>query len=208
MGEPGKAWEPEGAGWGSRVCPHMLPSAGVQVCEQHAIPGKHHSPFTKVWTVVTRISLQVVHILVLTCTCHWCLAISGGWKLRGLNLTFWNSLMVQRMRIRLPMLGTQVWSLVWEDPTGHGATVFMHHNYWSLCTLKPTRRNSWFHVLQLLKPVYLEPVLSKQEKPPREAWAPQWRVVPHSPQLEKAHAQQWRPSTAKNKKYPYFLLFD
>ena len=21
MGEPGKAWEPEGAGWGSRVCP-------------------------------------------------------------------------------------------------------------------------------------------------------------------------------------------
>ena len=59
------AWEPEGAGWGSRVCPHMLPSAGVQVCEQHAIPGKHHSRFTKVWTVVTRISLQVVHILVL-----------------------------------------------------------------------------------------------------------------------------------------------
>ena len=50
MGEPGKAWEPEGAGWGSRVCPHMLPSAGVQVCEQHATPGKHHSPFTKVWT--------------------------------------------------------------------------------------------------------------------------------------------------------------
>ena len=31
MGEPGKAWEPEGAGWGSGVRPHVLPSAGVQV---------------------------------------------------------------------------------------------------------------------------------------------------------------------------------
>ena len=134
------------------------------------------------------------------------LAISGGWKLRGLNLTFWNSLMVQRMRIHLPMPGTQVWSLVWEDPTGHGATVLMRHNSWSLCTLKSTRHNYWVHVLQLLKPVCLEPVLSKQEKPPQEAWALQGRVVPRSLQLEKAQVQQWRPSAAKNKQKKSLLF--
>ena len=30
--------------------------------------------------------------------------------------------MVQWLRIRLPMQGTQVHALVWEDPTCHGAT--------------------------------------------------------------------------------------
>ena len=32
------------------------------------------------------------------------------------------SLVAQRLRIRLPMQGTWVWSLVWEDPTCHEAT--------------------------------------------------------------------------------------
>ena len=41
-------------------------------------------------------------------------------------------LVVQWLRIHLSMQGTPVWSLVWEDPTGHGATESMHHNYRSL----------------------------------------------------------------------------
>ena len=32
------------------------------------------------------------------------------------------SLLVQWLKIRLPMQGTWVWSLVWEDPTCHRAT--------------------------------------------------------------------------------------
>ena len=48
--------------------------------------------------------------------------------------------------IRLPMQGTWVRALVREDPTCHGAT-------------KPVRHNYWAHVPQLLKPVHLEPVL-------------------------------------------------
>ena len=44
------------------------------------------------------------------------------------------------------MQGTRVRALVWEDPTCHGATKPVHHNYWA-------------HVPQLLKPVYLEPTL-------------------------------------------------
>ena len=42
---------------------------------------------------------------------------------------FWVSLVVQWLRIRLPMQGTLVRSLVQEDPTCCGATRPMHHNY-------------------------------------------------------------------------------
>ena len=39
------------------------------------------------------------------------------------------SLVVQWLRIRLPMQGTWVQAVVQEDPTCHGATKPMHHNY-------------------------------------------------------------------------------
>ena len=41
------------------------------------------------------------------------------------------SLVVQRIRIHLPMHGMWVWSLVQEDSTSHGATKPMHQNCWS-----------------------------------------------------------------------------
>ena len=56
------------------------------------------------------------------------------------------------------MQGTRVRALVWEDPTCHGATKPVHHNYWA-CALEPASHNYWAHMLQLLKPVRLEPVL-------------------------------------------------
>ena len=39
------------------------------------------------------------------------------------------SLVVQLLRIHLPMQGTQVPALVQEDPTCHGATKPVRHNY-------------------------------------------------------------------------------
>ena len=39
------------------------------------------------------------------------------------------SLVVQWLRIRLPMQGTWVQALVWEDPTRCGATKPLRHNY-------------------------------------------------------------------------------
>ena len=39
------------------------------------------------------------------------------------------SLVVRRLRIHLPMQGTQVQALVWEGPTCHGATKPVSHNY-------------------------------------------------------------------------------
>ena len=56
------------------------------------------------------------------------------------------SLVAQWLRIHLPTQGTQVRSLVREDPTCRGAT-------------KPVRHNYWGRILQLPKPVRLEPML-------------------------------------------------
>ena len=41
----------------------------------------------------------------------------------------WTSLVVQWLRLYLPMQGTQVWSLLWEDATCHGEIKLVHHNY-------------------------------------------------------------------------------
>ena len=70
----------------------------------------------------------------------------------------------------------------------------MRHNY-QTCALQPESRNYWAHMLQLLKPVCPR-AHAPQEKPPQwEAGTPQGESSPHSPQLEKARTEQWRPST-------------
>ena len=127
-------------------------------------------------------------------------------NLDGPNLIAWafkngswgTSLMVQWLRIRLPMQGKRVQSLVWEDPTCRRATKPVRHNYWA-CALEPTSHNYWAHKPQLPKPMcsraHVLQLLSlraaateacmpracapQQEKPLQwEAWAPQWRVAP------------------------------
>ena len=70
--------------------------------------------------------------------------------------------MVQWLGICLPMQGTRVGALVWEDPTCRGATKLMRHNYWA-CTLEPESHNYWAHMPQLLKPTRLEPVLHNKQ---------------------------------------------
>ena len=68
------------------------------------------------------------------------------------------SLVAQCLRICLPVQGTRVQALVWEDPTCHRATKPLHHSYWA-CALEPTNHNYWAQVPQLLKHARLEPVL-------------------------------------------------
>ena len=48
--------------------------------------------------------------------------------------------MVQWLGIRLPVQGTRVRALVWEDPTCGGAMKLVRHNYWA-CALEPTSHN-------------------------------------------------------------------
>ena len=72
--------------------------------------------------------------------------------------------MAQWLRIHLPMQGTQVWSLVWEDPTCCRAPKPMCHNYWA-CALEPVCHNYWACAPRAPAP--------QQEKPPQwEAYVP------------------------------------
>ena len=110
-------------------------------------------------------------------------------------------LLVQWMRIHLPMQGTWVWPLVQEDSTCHraakpGTPILSPHSkahepqYW-VRILQPSSHNYWAHEPRAWA---LQP-----EKPPQwEACAPV-KSSPHWLQLEKAHMQQQRPSTAKSK---------
>ena len=83
----------------------------------------------------------------------WVWAWSRKWVRRKCLEGF---LVVQWLRIRLPMQGTRVQALVREDPTCWGAAKPMHNKYWAC---EP----------QLLKPAHLEPMLRKRshrdEKP-------------------------------------------
>ena len=82
----------------------------------------------------------------------------------------------QWQRIYLPTQGTQVWSLVQEDPTCHGATKPVSRNYWA-CALEPRSHNYGTRGLPLLKPVRPTACALQQEKPPQwEAHTLQQRV--------------------------------
>ena len=89
----------------------------------------------------------------------------------------WTSLVVWWLRIHLPVQGTWVWSLVWEDSTCLRANTLTCHIYWS--------------------PRTLESVLCRKMPPQREACPPQLESSSHLPQLEKVCTQQWRPTQAK-----------
>ena len=56
----------------------------------------------------------------------------------------WTSVVAQWIKVYLPMQGTEVWSLVLEDPTCHRATKLLHHNYW-VCALDLGNSNYWAH---------------------------------------------------------------
>ena len=79
-----------------------------------------------------------------------------------------------------------------EDPTCYAATKPVGHNYWAYA-LEPRSRNYW-------SPGVLEPVLSNKRSHHNEK--PQngnQRVAPTLRNYRKAHMQQQRPRTAKNK---------
>ena len=49
--------------------------------------------------------------------------------IKNQKISFRAPLVAQWLRIRLPMQGTRVRALVWEDPTCHGATKPVRHKY-------------------------------------------------------------------------------
>ena len=67
------------------------------------------------------------------------------------------SLVVQWLGIHLPMQGTWVWSLVWEDLTWCGGTKPMGHTYWSPQALETTPREAT---------AMRSPCITTREQPP------------------------------------------
>ena len=112
----------------------------------------------------------------------------------GKTGTLGTSLVVQWLRICLPLQGTQVWSLVQEDPTRSRATKPVHHSYWAYA-LQPGSRNDWktspvccnYRSLHTLQPVLWT------RKPPQ--WEAQLESSPCWLQLEK------KPHTAMKTKH-------
>ena len=89
-----------------------------------------------------------------------------------LNMCVWTSVVAQWTRIHLPRQGTWVEYLVQEDSTCHTAAKPVCHNYWALVAITKARAPG-ARALQQETPLLV--------------------------QLEKACAQQWRPSATKNK---------
>ena len=80
-------------------------------------------------------SLPLSHSLSSSSGCKWYCVLNWG---------FQTSLVVQWLRIRLPMQRTRVWALVREDPTCRRATKPICHNYWAYA-LQPVSHNYWAH---------------------------------------------------------------
>ena len=97
----------------------------------------------------------------------------------------WASLVVQWLRIRLPMQETRVRALVWEDPTCRGVTKPVRHNYWA-CALEPASHNYWARVPQLLKPTCLEPLIPTREATTMRSLCTTMKSSPRSQQPEKS----------------------
>ena len=89
------------------------------------------------------------------------------------------SLVAQWLRVCLPMRGTRVRALVWEDPTCRGATRPVSHNYWACASgaCAPQRERPWQW----------------------EAHAPQWRVAPARHSWRKPSHRNEDPTQPKNK---------
>ena len=67
---------------------------------------------------IKKYKLNKIHVLIFYCYCDKLSESSGG-----------ASLVAQWLRVSLLMQGTWVRALVWEDPTCHGASKAVSHNY-------------------------------------------------------------------------------
>ena len=80
------------------------------------------------------------------------------------KINFSASLVVQWLRMCLPMQRTCVGSLLWEDPTCCRASKPVHHNYCA-SALELASHNYWALMPQMLKPACPRAHAPRQEKP-------------------------------------------
>ena len=110
-----------------------------------------------------------------------CMLLTPFFYVRVSNVAQW-------WRICLPVQETWVQFLIQADPTCLGGTKPMHHKYWA-CPLEPGSWNYWAHVLQLRKPVCLEPVLcNKKSHQDKKPVYHNQRVAPLTQTRQSSHA--------------------
>ena len=124
------------------------------------------------WGPVVKIGLGILYVYYLAvsyCTFGWP-ALDGVVEVICLEINNpWASLVAQWLRICLPMQGTWVCALVWEDPICRGAAGLVSHNYWACAS---------------------GACAPQQERPRRwKARAPQWRVAPLAATRESPHTE-------------------
>ena len=94
-----------------------------------------------------------------------------------IKIFIWASLVAQWLRICLPMQGTRVRALVWDDPTCRGAAKPVGHSYWACapgaCAPQQERPRQW------------------------EARAPRWRVAPACHNWRKPSHRNENPTQPK-----------
>ena len=100
------------------------------------------------------------------------------------NAAKYTSWIKSHKKMHLPMQGTQVWSLVWEDPTCFRATKPVHHSYCVPQRLKPA----------CLRACTCQPEKHHNKKPVQPS---QLESTPSLLQLEKACVQQEDPVQPK-----------
>ena len=113
------------------------------------------------------------------------------------NTTSGTSLVAQYVRLRLPMQGTWVRSLVREDSTCCRAAKPVCHNCW-VCALELGATATRPECCNFTESHVSRVCALQKEKPPQwEAFAPQLETSSHSLQLQKAHEKRRRPRAAK-----------
>ena len=113
------------------------------ICSNMDGPGDYHTNWGKSERERQIISYDIAYMRNLKKKWYKWTYLQNRNRLTDLeNKHGWASLVAQWLRIRLPMQGTQVQALVWEDPTCLGATKPVLHNYWA-CTLEPASHNYW-----------------------------------------------------------------
>ena len=72
---------------------------------------------------------ETSHLVIHLSHCKYIIFYQIEDKAKSKEKSTGTSLVVEWLRIRLPMQGTRVRALVWEDPTCRGATKPVRHNY-------------------------------------------------------------------------------
>ena len=105
----------------------------IRILQNHFLKSNqyhvNHFKYTGYWSLFSKDHFKIMFIHI-----HLICPLKKKKKTKKL----WTSLVVQWMRIHLPMRGTLVWPLVQEDSTSLGVTKSVHLPYWARALQLPT----------------------------------------------------------------------